>query len=336
MVHRTVEIEALLGDEGAEAMVDLAERFGRHGMYSQEHVDSPIGVGLPQRLDALANFLRSGGRTGNPDKESLRVLGARTNYFREEYAYGLEPRIAGIEPFLHHEGFVEAARTIFPDRPVVEPAIAFANLMVPGQELAVHTDVPEFRGCNRKVMPQWLLVAMHHSGLFEEWRMPIATGVAWFHDCDGGEFAFWPEGKDGPVAQHKARRDTAMVLDTDTVFHGVDRISSTAPEMAALSPGMGLEPVGRRQWEVRNGDEVVAAYAWEELRFSVSWKAYCFRDDEEQRTWRTNAADLSLEAVLDRLVADLREQGLIEGEVPEDPDLSHLIIDSYIKFPVGS
>jgi hypothetical protein len=331
-LHTTVEIDELFGDAGA-AMVDLAERFGRYQTYSQEHVDSPIGVGLPQRFDALTNFLRTGGRTGNPTKEDLRTLGARTNYFREEYAYGLEPRISGIEPFLHHDAFVDAARAIFPDRPVVEPAIAFANLMVPGQELAVHTDVPEFRGCNRKVMPQWLLVAMHHSGLFEPYRMPIATGVSWFHDCDGGEFAYWPDGADGPVAQHEVRYDTAVVLDADSVFHGVDRIASNLPEMAPLRPGMGLEPVGDGRWVVRDGDEVAAEHHWDELRFSVSWKAYCFADVDEQTTWRGHADDLSLERVLEVLVADLRERGAIVGEVPEDPDLSMLIIDTYVHFP---
>jgi hypothetical protein len=331
--HTTVEVDSLLGDEGAAAMVELCERFGRYGMYSQEHVDSPIGVGLPQRYDALRNFLRSGGRTGNPTGEDLRTLGARTNYFREEYAYGLEPRITGIEPFLRHDAFLDAARSIFPDRPVVEPAIAFANLMVPGQELAVHTDVPEFRGCNRKVMPQWLLVAMHHSGLFEAYRMPIATGVSWFHDCDGGEFAYWPDGAGGPAAQHEVRYDTAVVLDADSVFHGVDRIASSLPEMAPLRPGMGLEPVGDRRWVVRDGDEVAAEHHWDELRFSVSWKAYCFADVEEQATWREHADDLSLERVLEVLVADLRERGAIEGEVPEDPDLSMLVIDTYIRFP---
>jgi hypothetical protein len=331
--HTTVEIPALLGDAGAAGMVELCERFGRYGMYSQEHVDSPIGVGLPQRYDALANFLRTGGRTGNPTGEDLRTLGARTNYFREEYAYGLEPRIAGIEPFLHHEAFVEAARAIFPDRPVVEPAIAFANLMVPGQELAVHTDVPEFRGCNRKVMPQWLLVVMHHSGLFERWRMPIATGVSWFHDCAGGEFAYWPDGADGPPAQHEVRYDTAVVLDADSVFHGVDRIASTLPEMAPLRPGMGLDPVGGGRWAVRDGDTVVAEFAWDELRFSVSWKAYCFADADEQATWRHHADDLTLDVVVDRLVADLRDRGVLEGEPPPDPDLSRLLIDSYIRFP---
>ncbi len=332
-LHTTVEIDSLLGDAGAAAMVELCERFGRYGMYSQEHVDSPIGVGLPQRYDALRNFLRSGGRTGNPDGEDLRTLGARTNYFREEYAYGLEPRISGIEPFLHHDAFVDAARAIFPDRPVVEPAIAFANLMVPGQELAVHTDVPEFRGCNRKVMPQWLLVAMHHSGLFERWRMPIATGVSWFHDCDGGEFAYWPDGADGLAAQHEVRYDTAVVLDADSVFHGVDRIASSLPEMAPLRPGMGLEPVGDGRWVVRDGDEVAADHHWDELRFSVSWKAYCFTDEQEQATWRTGADDLTLERVLEVLVADLREREVLVGPVPEDPELSLLLIDHHIRFP---
>ena len=88
--------------------------------------------------------------------------------------------------------------------------------MVPGQELAVHTDVPEFRGCNRKVMPQWLLVAMHHSGLFDEWRMPIATGVAWFHDCDGGEFCYYPGGAERAVGGQAGRSTTRRCCSTPT------------------------------------------------------------------------------------------------------------------------
>ncbi|MEM6986676.1 MAG: glycine cleavage T C-terminal barrel domain-containing protein, partial [Pseudomonadota bacterium] len=46
----------------------------------------------------------------------------------------------------------------------------------------------------RKLHPQWLLVVMHHSGLFEEHRMPIATGIAWFHDAVGGEPIFAVDG----------------------------------------------------------------------------------------------------------------------------------------------
>ena len=329
-------IEALFDDAGAHAMVDLCERFGAYRMYAEhEQLDTDIGRGLSQRHDSLVNFIRTGGRFGHD--ESPRALAVRTSYFREEYAYGTQVRIAGIEPFLHHEAFRDAARKVH-GRPVVEPAIAYANLMVPGQELAVHTDVPEFRGCNRKVVPQWLLVVMHHSGLFDEWRMPIATGIAWFHDCDGGALAYWPDGPAAPAATHEARFNTAMVLDTDTVFHGVDRIAAVAEaDLPPLRPGMVLEPAGDQQWHVRAVDgTTVARYDWDDLRFSVSWKAYCFRDEAERDAWRDRTDDLTVDAVVDRLVDDLRDRGRVDGDVERNSDLGLLMIDEYVRFPVAA
>ena len=329
--HEYILFDSLFDESGADEMVRLCERFGSYGMYSQENVDSEIGRGLSQRHDSVLNFLHTGGRLGR--HEPVATLVARTNYFREEYAYGQRALIAGIEPFLNHAAFVEAARQVH-GRPVIEPAIVFANLMVPGQELALHTDVPEFRGCNRKVMPQWLLVAMHHSGLFDRWRMPIATGVAWFHDCKGGEFAFFPDGADAPAVAHEVTFNTAILLDADSVFHGVDRVADVQEEMPPLKPGMHLTFEGDGTWAVRDGDRRVVRYAWDELRFSVSWKAYCFADEDEQAAWRHHAADLTLEEVVDRLVDDLRDRGRIVNEVPGHPDLAQLIIDEYIRFPV--
>ncbi len=342
MASDVVVIDELFDDAGAAAMVELCERFGAYRMYAElEQLDSDIGRGLSQRHDSLVNFIRTGGRLGRD--EPPRALAVRTSYFREEYAYGTQVRIEGIEPFLHHDAFVDAARRVH-GRPVIEPAIAYANLMVPGQELAVHTDVPEFRGCNRKAVPQWLLAVMHHSGLFDEWRMPIATGIAWFHDCDGGALAYWPDGAASPPATHAARFNTAMVLDTDTVFHGVDRIAAVAADdLPPLRPGMVLAPVGGGEWIVRAGDndpvirdriEPIARYDWNDLRFSVSWKAYCFRDDAERDSWRDHADDLSLDAVVDRLVADLRDRGRVDGDVARTPELGLLMIDEYIRFPV--
>jgi hypothetical protein len=326
--------EQLFDGAGAAAMVELCERFGRYRMYIEhEQLETDIGRGLSQRHDALLNFLRTGGLSRA--EESGYTLAARTSYFREEYAYGQEVRIEGIEPFLHHPGFVEAARTVH-RRPVVEPAIAYANLMVPGQELAVHSDVPEFRGCNRKVMPQWLLVVMHHSGLFDQWRLPIATGIAWFHDCDGGELVYWPEGPAGPRKTHRVKRNTAMVLDTDTVFHGVDRISDIdEASMPRLRPGMTLDCAGPRSWAVRAADGVILQrYGWDELRFSVSWKAYCFRDHQERDAWKDHRDDLTIDVVLDRLIDDLHARGRVSLDVARDSDLGLLLIDEYVNFPV--
>jgi hypothetical protein len=332
-----IPLDPLFDDAGAEAMVDLCRRFGRYHMYLEhERLDTDIGQGLAQRQDALQNHLRTGGLAGIG--EPLSALAVRTSYFREEYAYGQDARIDGIDPFLHHAGFVAAAREIH-GRPLVEPAIAYANLMIPGQELAVHTDVPEFRGANRKMVPQWLLVVMHHSGLFDEYRMPVATGIAWFHDCDGGQLTYWPDGIDHPPRRHDVRYNTAMVLDTDSVFHGVERIADVeAGALPRLRPGMTLDVAGESSWVVHATDgSEIARYDWSALRFSVSWKAYCFHDERERDTWREHRDDLTLDRIVDRLVDDLITRGRIDdANVARDGALGALLIDEYIAFPVST
>ena len=80
-------------------------------------------------------------------------------------------------------------------RPLIVPAIVYANILTPGQELAIHTDVPEFRGADRKRMPQWLLVTMLHSGLFDDYRIPIATCVSWFGANPGGALPITRRGR---------------------------------------------------------------------------------------------------------------------------------------------
>ncbi len=322
--------DPLLGGDLAAAMVRLCERYGAYGMYGEEPIREGLGTGLAQRHDAALNFLRTGGRLGR--REDPAVLAARTNYFREEYFYG-QKLVDGIEPFLHHGGMIEAARALF-DRPVVEPNIVFANLLVPGQELAVHTDVPEFRGANRKRDPQWLLVAMHHSGLFERWRVPIATCVSWYHDARGGEFTFYPEGPEGPPKSLPVRFDTAVLLDTDSTFHGVDRVADGGEPLPPLRPGMKLRHAGGERWEVGfPGEPPVARYRFDELRFSVSWKAYCFADEAERRAYHEHSDDLDRDLVLRTFIDDLRRRGRVGSEVPGDRELALLLIDEYIRFP---
>ena len=85
--------------------------------------------------------------------------------------------------------------------------------------------------------------------------MPIATAVSWFHDCAGGEFAFYPDGPDAPPVAHPVRFNTAILLDTDTIFHGVDRVQETAEPVDRLKPGMRLRFAGGDTWcvEVAEG-----------------------------------------------------------------------------------
>ena len=328
----SVLIDSLFGDGGA-AMIDLAVRFGRYRTYAEhERIETDIGRGLPQRFDSVQHFVRSGGRAGRTD-EDARTLTARTGYLREEYAYGDELFANGIEPFLHHPALVDAAQQVH-GRAVVEPVIAYANVMLPGQELAVHTDVPEFRGLNRKVVPQWLLVVMHHAGLFDEWRLPIATGIGWFSGGPGGELSWWPDGPDAPVRVHDGRPDTALVLDTDTVFHGVDTVGGADEPAPPVEVGATLTHASGDEWVLADAhDREVRRYQWPDLRLSVSWKAYCFADDAERTAWREHRDDLDYATVVERLVADLHERGVVDADPPHDRALGLAMIDTYVRFP---
>ncbi|MDG2307617.1 MAG: hypothetical protein P8R42_23770 [Candidatus Binatia bacterium] len=325
--------DPLLPGADAEDLLRLCERFGSYGLYSEEGLNEGIGEGLPQRFDSAFNFIRTGGRFGRTNQD-INDLIARTNYFRETYAYGQDIQAPGIEPFLHFEGFVEAAREIF-GRPIIEPAIVFANLLLPGQELAIHTDVAEFRGISRKHHPQWLCVVMHHSGLFEHWRMPIATAVSWYQNAHGGAFAFYPDGATEPAATQPVRFNTAIILDTDSIFHGVDRVDSPGASAPPFKPGMRVHSKGEGtgQWEVRDGDKAIGDYTWDEMRFSVSWKAYCFKDEAEREAWRTASDDIGLDQVLGTLEDDLRERGRLGDTRPANKEFAQRLVDEYIKFP---
>jgi hypothetical protein len=338
MAARAIVIDPLMSAADAEEMVAICERFPGYGLYVVEKSETEFAPELTQRVDAARNHVRTGGRFGRD--EPVRTLALRTNYLRESYAYGHDLYVEGIERFRSHPALLAAARELY-GRPVIEPAIVYANLMLPGQELAVHTDVPEFRGANRKVVPQWLLVVMHHSGLFDAWRMPIATGIAYFappgQQAQGGELAFYPEGADHAPHVLDARSNSAIVLDTDSVFHGVDRVGPSDAEPFPAQPGNVLVYDGDGRWSIRpavGSDERLLELEWRDIRFSVSWKAYCFADEQERDAWRLHADDLSLTRILDVLIDDMRDRGMLAAdERPSDNELALLLIDTYERYP---
>ena len=240
----------------------------------------------------------------------------------------------GIEPFANHAKIKGAAKAIS-GREIVIPSIIYANLLVPGQELAVHTDVPEFRGANRKLVPQWLLVTMLQSGLFDEWRIPIVTCVSWFGAAKGGAFTFYPDGVAGPRDSIPAVHNSAILLDTDSVFHGVERVITSQPEMPGITQQTRLHFLGGQDWQLRNDDSVIADYRWPDLRYSISWKAYCFKDEEERNLWSEGSDDLGLDFILERLEAELRRLGALSGPVPEPTEFAMLLVRTFVRFPAA-
>jgi hypothetical protein len=332
-----IVLDPLLPDADADEVVRIwhdfagasdAGRGGSYGQYSNEGFATQLAPELPQRYDARENFVRTGGRFRRQEDKGL--LGARTNYFRETYAYlspdgdGDDVFVDGAQSLMHHDVLLDAARQVH-GRDVIVPAILYANILLPGQELAIHTDVPEFRGANRKIVPQWLLVVMHHAGLFGRWRMPIATAVAYFGAAKGGAFAYYV----GDEARtYEPSHNTGVVLDTDAVFHGVDRVEGDESALGVVRSGQRLHHDGNERWSLRAGDDVLATFATDDLRYSVSWKAYCFADEAERETWVSHSDDLTLDVILSTLLDDLG----IERPA-SDVELGKLLIDRYITFP---
>src|SRR5262249_28872540 len=127
-----------------------------------------------------------------------------------------------------------------------------------------------------------------------------------------------------------------ILLDTDSVFHGVDRVEETTAELAPMRVGMRLTYEGNDRWRVGSDDGVVARHHWDDIRFSVSWKAYCFDEEAERRMVREHTHDLRREQIVAALIADLRKRGRLTGAVPGGTDLALLLIDEYIRFPAPS
>jgi len=322
---RYVEFDPLLAPDELALLLDIVERRAPYPTYGEGRRQEGFGAGIPQRYDALRNFLD--GRAG---EDPVWKLASRTNYFRDTFAYE-EPLFPEVAFFQQLPQFIAAAQYVT-GRQVVRPAIVYLNVLVPGQELAMHTDVPEFRGANRTCEPEWLLVAMHHSGLFERWRRHIATGVSWYHDCDGGEFTYYPDGPDAEPRRLAVRENTAILLDTDSVFHGIDPLALRAVELPRIEPGARLHRDPDGKWSVRAGDEVRARYDWSELRLSISWKAWCFSDEAEARINDEHSDDLSLPVILDMLSADLVRRGRFASR-PDDERLARVVLEEYIRFP---
>jgi len=289
--------------------------------------------GLMGRDDVEMHFRQHGCAAG---RAALDAGLARTNYFGANYVYHDEIAVPGIENFLHSDDFIEAARLIF-DLPLVVPTLVYANVMVPGQELPVHTDIPEFLGADRSQLPMWLLVVMHHSGLFEDRRIATATAVAYLESGAGGEFAYYETG--GRAMTVAPAPGRAVVLDADSVFHAVLPVGAEADQPPFDRAFMRLHRHGIRRWQLSSrgaeGPEIMASYSSDELRYSVSRKAYCFADQRQYRAWREGVDPLDHEFVLGRLVEALVERGVLESPAHalSDRELATLLITEFIKFP---
>ena len=258
----------------------------------------------PGRMLSAAGAVRS--TADDRDAELEADAGFVGPVFRGDWAFG-EPLIDGADELLHHEGFLAAAGQMY-GTDVVVPEQVYVNLTTPvARQGFSHTDIPEFRGIDRRNAPAWLLTAMGVSRLFEAERVHIVTAVAWFYRGEAGGLRYWPEGMDGPSVLHEDTWNTAVVGDNDFMPHEVQRVG---PRGSAPPAGMTIRTELAHEddrWHIVDDGKVLASYDDDQVRLSLSWKAKVYADEDERARAEAGADGVELDEVLARLEADLGE-----------------------------
>lgn len=269
------------------------------------------------RYFADANELRASGAPVEDPSRPMRV----PPWFRGDWA-GDQTRVPGIEPILDNPVFDRVARELYglSDEAVVRQQLVYVNVTLPMPVVDYgHTDVPAFRGINRREFPIWLLSVMGHSELFEPWRIRIATVVSWWYEGEGGEFTYWPDGPDAAPRVVPPRTNTAIAGENEIMFHRVEGVGRDATQgrFDGLTVDAKLVADGD-EWLVMDAERALARVPFGEARISVSWKAEVFADTAEAEAVDRHSDDLTLEQVCSVFVADLERRG-VTAEVADDP-----------------
>jgi hypothetical protein len=262
-------------------------------------------------------------------------------WFRGDWAYD-EPLVDGAAEILANKGFIDAAHAVF-DADVVRPQIVYVNVMGPMGAGPAHIDVPAFRGIDRTQYPVTLLHLMHRSGLFEDYRVGIATAVAWFYEGERGEFEYWADGVDAPPRRIEAPlSNRAVVGDNEFMFHRVAPIGAPdPPDIQGATLDVELRPAADgSDWCAVDGGVELLRYAERDIRVSISWKAEVFADEEAARVRAEHLDDLRLDRVVDDFARDLAKRGhdLTHPEDPlHDEHFTRVLSEAYpLPVPRGS
>lgn len=236
---------------------------------------------------------------------------------------------------LHNPHWIEAARKSF-NAEIVRPFKCLAQLNAPMTGTGVHVDLPLFRGFGAPQMPVWLLMNMSYSGLFHDWMVPVASGLAWFYKGPGGAFAYWPDGIEAfPSLERSPLWNRGVMSDNEYMFHGVSPIGTQEDRQriqGTLGAGDLLHHAGEGAWEIRDGDRVVHRLAPEQVRISVLWKAHVFRDERHLASFEDPTMNLTLDQVVELYLEDLASKGVQTGRPSdplEDPEWKKVLEETY-------
>jgi len=226
-------------------------------------------------------------------------------------------------PLMQNKVLVEAAKRLAPDFPILVPRLLYVNVVLPGQEVGMHADVPTFRGLNRLKLDTKFLVGAHLSGYFYDYRVKILTAVTYIgnssrRDPEGGLFSFFPYGPFGERIDWSADFNTGVILDTDSVFHRVTpcqpkRVAKHVPPFHPMFTWLSFDPESKL-WLLKENDTLLQTYEDDDLRISLSWKVYMFKSQEDYDLWKNQDEPLDVHTLLERYRQSYMQEGILKEE----------------------
>ena len=174
------------------------------------------------RLDVVENYLKTGGVNGG--KYTVDRLFRNANSFirmvtdKQEFNH--------VQKLMQSDRLDGIVQNICGQDSIIDPFMINLLVMLPGQALPVHYDVPLFTDLAKSAAPVWLQVALALSNLRREKEVRQIQFVGYVNGDEkdttqGGEFVFWPEGPNKPRQQVSANPNSAIVVDGVHIAHGV-------------------------------------------------------------------------------------------------------------------
>lgn len=247
-------------------------------------------------------------------------------------------------------------------------------LILPGQELPMHLNVPYFWGADRTRLPHWLLVLMKNSKLFDHSFIPQVQGISWFNteesdsetnvdentehsdlNGDGADFYFYPylpsdnkkesTNNENPYANKyvilKPTHNSAIFLDGAQVIHGLDRYKpDDLPPLFAASHHYTIKyDKTYSMWHlIDSRNNLLRSYYKNDVKLMLAWNVHCFANESQRIKFHSseNVKHLEVNEIADVFKKDLKSKNLLPSDDIALIDLWTIALKTYLKYPVNT
>jgi hypothetical protein len=231
-------------------------------------------------------------------------------WFRNFWALGGKVIFDGADEMFHNPNFINAAKQSF-QAEIIQPLAMMTNLNVPAADSPPHLDLPFFRGAHAREVPSWMLAPMGYSGLFHEWAIPVASAITWFYEGVGGDFEYWAQGPSAPSQRvQPPYSNTSVLADNEYMYHRVGQMGNPEDYLATGLDSNCLLHLVNDGWEIRLGDELIRHYRRDQIRTSILWKAFCFKNQAAADQYQDAGKNLTPDQIVDIFSADLKARGI--------------------------